>query len=160
VGDASAVSVYEGRVAVKAVGQIGGMDVTPGKTATAARGDREPTLGKTPGGGAPAAAKARSAPESKQAAAPADDPLPERGAKNGSSDASASGGDSSGKSSTSDNSSDGNSSGGDSSDGSSSHDGGAGESGSDSGDDGGDVAGDDGGGEDSSGGGGDGGDDD
>lgn len=78
VRDASAVSVYEGRVAVKAVGQIGGMDVTPGKTATVTRGDREPSLAKTPTGGAPAAAKAIARQASKRAAAPDDDPLEQR----------------------------------------------------------------------------------
>jgi hypothetical protein len=59
MGAASAVSVYEGRVAVKAVGTIGGVDVIPGRTATVTSTDREPTLGKTPTGGAAAAAKAR-----------------------------------------------------------------------------------------------------
>jgi hypothetical protein len=57
VGDASAVSVYEGRVAVKAIGVIGGMDVTPGKTATVSARDKGGKLGDTPRGGAPEAAK-------------------------------------------------------------------------------------------------------
>ena len=58
IGGISAVSVYEGRVAVKAVGRIGGIDVTPGKTASVRGADRDPSLGKTPSGGAAAAAKA------------------------------------------------------------------------------------------------------
>ena len=42
---ASAVSVYEGRVAVKAAARVGGVDVTPGKTATVTGGRRaSPTL--------------------------------------------------------------------------------------------------------------------
>jgi hypothetical protein len=56
-GDASAVSVYEGRVAVKAVGTVGGMDVTPGKTATVSVRDKGGKLSDTPRGGAPEAAK-------------------------------------------------------------------------------------------------------
>jgi ferric-dicitrate binding protein FerR (iron transport regulator) len=80
--DASAVSVYEGRVAVKAVGQIGGMDVTAGKTATVTRGDHEPNLGKTPAGGAAAAAKAVARQASKHAAEPDDDPFGERDNQN------------------------------------------------------------------------------
>jgi hypothetical protein len=59
-GAASAVSVYEGRVAVKAEHAVGGVDVTPGKTATVTAADRDPSLGKTPHGGAAAAAKALS----------------------------------------------------------------------------------------------------
>ena len=54
----SAVSVYEGRVAVKATGRIGGIDVTPGKTATVASAKDAPALGPTPTGGAAAATKA------------------------------------------------------------------------------------------------------
>jgi FecR protein len=57
---ASAVSVHEGRVAVKAKHGIGGVDVTPGRTATVTAGDRDPSLGKTPHGGAAAATKALS----------------------------------------------------------------------------------------------------
>jgi len=57
VADASAVSVYEGRVAVKAVGVVGGIDVTPGKTATVTAGDKGGKLRNTPQGGAPEAAK-------------------------------------------------------------------------------------------------------
>lgn len=71
IGGASAVSVYEGRVAVKAAGRIGGLDVTPGKTATVTDADREPSLGKTPAGGAAAAAKARAG--TRTSAAPGDD---------------------------------------------------------------------------------------
>jgi hypothetical protein len=54
---ASALSVYEGRVAVKAIGRVGGLDVSPGKIATVTGPEREPHLGKTPSGGAAAAAK-------------------------------------------------------------------------------------------------------
>ena len=57
-GNGSAVSVYEGRVAVKATGRVGGTDVTPGKTATLASAEDAPALGPTPAGGAAAAAKA------------------------------------------------------------------------------------------------------
>ena len=57
---ASAVSVYEGRVAVKAKRGVGGVDVMPGRTATVTNADREPSLGKTPDGGAAVAAKALS----------------------------------------------------------------------------------------------------
>jgi len=57
-GDGSAVSVYEGRVAVKTTGRVGGIDVTPGKTATVASAEDAPALGPTPTGGAAAAAKA------------------------------------------------------------------------------------------------------
>jgi hypothetical protein len=59
-GTASAVSVYEGRVAVKAKRGVGGVDVMPGRTATVTDADREPSLGKTPQGGAAVAAKALS----------------------------------------------------------------------------------------------------
>ncbi len=55
---ASALSVYEGRVAVKAIGRVGGLNVSPGKTAAVTGPEREPHLGKTPSGGAAAAAKA------------------------------------------------------------------------------------------------------
>ena len=74
IGKASAVSVYEGRVAVKAIGRVGGVDVTPGRTATVTGADREPALGKTPTGGAAAAAKtlARGI-AAKSGDAPADD---------------------------------------------------------------------------------------
>lgn len=51
----SAVSVYEGRVAVKALGRVGGIDVTPGKTASVTDAEEAPRLGPTPPGGAPAA---------------------------------------------------------------------------------------------------------
>lgn len=51
----SAVSVYEGVVAVKSRGRVGGTDVTAGKTATVQRRDQSPSLSKTPKGGAPAA---------------------------------------------------------------------------------------------------------
>jgi hypothetical protein len=57
---ASAVSVYEGRVAVKAKRGVGGVDVMPGRTATVTDADREPSLSKTPEGGAAVAAKALS----------------------------------------------------------------------------------------------------
>jgi hypothetical protein len=57
-GNGSAVSVYEGRVAVKATGGVGGVDVTPGKTATVASTEDSPALGPTPAGGAAAATKA------------------------------------------------------------------------------------------------------
>jgi hypothetical protein len=57
-GDGSAVSVYEGRVAVKATGRVGGIDVTPGKTATLTSAEDAPALGPTPAGGAAAATKA------------------------------------------------------------------------------------------------------
>ena len=57
-GNGSAVSVYEGRVAVKATGRVGGIDVTPGKTATVTSAEDAPALGPTPAGGAAAAAKA------------------------------------------------------------------------------------------------------
>ena len=57
-GKASAVSVYEGRVAVKAAARVGGVDVTPGKTATVTGAADTPALGATPAGGAAAAAKA------------------------------------------------------------------------------------------------------
>ncbi len=57
-GNGSAVSVYEGRVAVKATGRVGGIDVTPGKTATVTSAEDAPTLGPTPAGGAAAATKA------------------------------------------------------------------------------------------------------
>jgi hypothetical protein len=59
-GTASAVSVYEGRVAVNAKRGVGGVDVMPGRTATVTDADREPSLGKTPQGGAAVAAKALS----------------------------------------------------------------------------------------------------
>jgi len=58
IGNGSAVSVYEGRVAVKASGRVGGIDVTPGKTATVTGAEDAPSLGPTPSGGAAAAAKA------------------------------------------------------------------------------------------------------
>ena len=57
-GNGSAVSVYEGRVAVKATGRVGGIDVTPGKTATVTSAEDAPALGPTPAGGAAAATKA------------------------------------------------------------------------------------------------------
>ena len=57
-GGGSAVSVYEGRVAVKATGSVGGVDVMPGKTATVSSAEDAPALGATPAGGAAAAAKA------------------------------------------------------------------------------------------------------
>jgi hypothetical protein len=57
---ASAVSVYEGVVAVKAKRGVGGIDVMPGRTATVTDADKEPSLGKTPEGGAAVAAKALS----------------------------------------------------------------------------------------------------
>lgn len=57
---ASAVSVYDGRVAVKAKQGVGGIDVMPGGTATVTAVDREPSLGKTPEGGAAVAARALS----------------------------------------------------------------------------------------------------
>jgi ferric-dicitrate binding protein FerR (iron transport regulator) len=57
-GNGSAVSVYEGRVAVKATGRVGGLDVTPGKTATVTGAEDAPALGPTPAGGAAAATKA------------------------------------------------------------------------------------------------------
>jgi hypothetical protein len=57
-GDGSAVSVYEGRVAVKATGRVGGIDVTPGKSATVTSAEEAPAVGSTPVGGAAAAAKA------------------------------------------------------------------------------------------------------
>jgi FecR protein len=56
VEGAAAVSVTSGRVAVKAVGVIGGVDVTKGLTATAVRDGMGPQLGATPAGGASAAA--------------------------------------------------------------------------------------------------------
>ena len=59
-GNGSAVSVYEGRVAVKATGRVGGIDVTPGKTATVTEAKGAPALGTTPTGGAAAATKALS----------------------------------------------------------------------------------------------------
>jgi FecR protein len=58
IGNGSAVSVYEGRVAVKTTGRVGGIDVTPGKTATVTKAEDSPALGPTPAGGAAAAAKA------------------------------------------------------------------------------------------------------
>ena len=74
IGGISAVSVYEGRVAVKAVGRIGGIVVTPGKTASVRGADRDPSLGKTPGGGAAAAAKALArGSAAKSGGAPTDD---------------------------------------------------------------------------------------
>jgi hypothetical protein len=74
IGGASAVSVYEGRVAVKAVGRVGGIDVTPGKTASVRSADRDPSLGKTPTGGAAAAAKALArGTAAKSGGAPTDD---------------------------------------------------------------------------------------
>jgi hypothetical protein len=57
-GNGSAVSVYEGRVAVKAAGRVGGIDVTPGKTATVTKANDAPALGATPTGGAAAVTKA------------------------------------------------------------------------------------------------------
>jgi hypothetical protein len=54
----SAVSVYEGRVAVKSAGRVGGVDVTPGKTATVTSAEDAPDLGPTPTGGAGAATNA------------------------------------------------------------------------------------------------------
>jgi hypothetical protein len=76
VGDVSAVSVYEGRVAVKAVGVIGGMDVTPGKTATVSARDKGGKLGNTPRGGAPEAAK-----QAAKGARAADAPKPSNASK-------------------------------------------------------------------------------
>lgn len=74
IGGASAVSVYEGRVAVKAVGRVGGIDVTPGKTASVRSADRDPSLGSTPTGGAAAAAKALArGTAAKSGGAPTDD---------------------------------------------------------------------------------------
>lgn len=79
--DASAVSVYEGRVAVKAVGIAGGMDVTPGKTATVSSRDNGGKLSGTPRGGAPEAARqaakaAGSAGGAKPSKAPKNAPTP------------------------------------------------------------------------------------
>lgn len=51
----SAVSVYEGVVAVKSRGRVGGRDVSAGKTATVQNRDGFPSLSNTPKGGAPAA---------------------------------------------------------------------------------------------------------
>jgi ferric-dicitrate binding protein FerR (iron transport regulator) len=59
-GGGSTLSVYEGRVAVKAKAGVGGIDVTPGMTATVSSTDREPAMGATPKGGAAAAASAAS----------------------------------------------------------------------------------------------------
>jgi hypothetical protein len=56
-GKGSAVSVYKGRVAVKSTGRVGGVDVTPGKTATVTSAKDAPELGATPPGGAAAATK-------------------------------------------------------------------------------------------------------
>ena len=52
--DVSAVSVFEGRVALKVRGIQGGVDITPGKTGVVSRGDREALLKDTPEGGAAA----------------------------------------------------------------------------------------------------------
>jgi hypothetical protein len=76
VGNVSAVSVYEGRVAVKAVGVIGGMDVTRGKTATVSARDKGGKLGDTPRGGAPEAAK-----QAAKGAGSADAPTPSEASK-------------------------------------------------------------------------------
>jgi hypothetical protein len=57
-GTGAAVSVYEGRVAVKATGRVGGIDVTPGRTATVTSAEDAPALGPTPAGGAAAVTKA------------------------------------------------------------------------------------------------------
>jgi FecR protein len=57
-GNGAAVSVYEGRVAVNVTGRVGGIDVTPGKTATVTSAEDAPALGPTPAGGAAAATKA------------------------------------------------------------------------------------------------------
>jgi len=67
-GKGAAVSVYEGRVAVKATGRVGGIDVTPGKTATVTSAEGTPDLGPTPTGGAAAATKALSRPSKANAA--------------------------------------------------------------------------------------------
>ncbi len=58
-GTASALSVYEGRVAVKSKHGTGGIDVTPGKTATVDDSSSEAKLGATPEGGAAAAVKSQ-----------------------------------------------------------------------------------------------------
>jgi ferric-dicitrate binding protein FerR (iron transport regulator) len=55
--DASAVSVYEGRVALKAANGTGATDITPGKTGTVSVQDKGAKVGDTPRGGAAAAAK-------------------------------------------------------------------------------------------------------
>jgi hypothetical protein len=64
----SAVSVHEGRVAVKATSRVGGIDVTPGRTATVTGTEKAPTLGPTPSGGATAAVKALGRPAKSRAA--------------------------------------------------------------------------------------------
>jgi ferric-dicitrate binding protein FerR (iron transport regulator) len=81
----SALSVYEGRVALKVNGGVGGIDVTPGKTGTVSAHDSEARLGPTPKGGAAAAAKAvaSAGDDSSKAAssdAPGDDQDRRRGA--------------------------------------------------------------------------------
>lgn len=72
----SAVSVYEGVVAVKSRGRVGGTDVSAGKTATVQSRDGFPSLGDTPVGGAPAATGAAPAAKSASAGHPTTAPKP------------------------------------------------------------------------------------
>lgn len=138
-GTASAVSVYEGRVAVKSRSGVGGVDVTPGKTATVTGDDRDPTVDKTPSGGAATAAKAmsRNAPFSSTENT-SDEPTDNKG-NDRSRDANTTGRSSSGGSSGSGNGSEGGAGGGTGSQGGS----GSGGEGGDSGEGGGSEGGDD-----------------